>query len=402
MANGYIRPRRGFYATAQAVCGIVSAVIFQRKILRNELKGVKGPYVLIANHESALDFINLISAVRRPMSFVISYSFFNTLPIKGYLEKLGMIPKQQFQTTANDLKRMKAVVDAGEPVAIYPAGLMCEDGLSTPIPSATFKFLKWMDVDVYVAKSVGTYFVKPKWGKGLRPGRTYLDIYRLFTKEDLRALTIDQVKSITASELEFDAYREQEKAMSRYLGGSNIAGLENVLYRCPDCGEEFTIGLKDRHTLSCSNCGYEAVADRYGFFHCGGAKNPMRYVSDWSRWILEQERRKHAGGLQTPVSCDTSIHMIDFEKNAFREVGRGTLTVSTDGLCLEGAIGGEPVTVRIPADSMPTLPFSPGKYLELQRGKDIYRCRMDDGKLVMKYINLVKLNYQRCHETSCT
>ncbi len=23
-----------------------------------------------------------------------------------------------------------------------------------------------------------TYFVMPKWGKGLRPGRTYMDIYR--------------------------------------------------------------------------------------------------------------------------------------------------------------------------------------------------------------------------------
>ena len=190
--------------------------------------------------------------------------------------------------------------------------------------------------------------------------------------------------------------------MARYLGGSNIAGLENVLYRCPDCGEEFTVWLKDPHTLSCSHCGYEAVADRYGFFHCDGAKNPMRYVSDWSRWILEQERRKQAAGLQMPVSCGTAIHMIDFEKNAFREVGRGTLTVSTDGLCLEGTIGDEPVTIRIPADSVPTLPFSPRKYLELQRGKDIYRCRLDDGKLVMKYINLVKLNYQRCHEAICT
>ena len=94
--------------------------------------------------------------------------------------------------------------------------------------------------------------------------------------------------------------------------------------------------------------------------------------------------------------------MIDFEMIAFREVGRGKLTVSTDGLCLEGTIGDEPVTIRIPADNVPTLPFSPGKYLELQRGKDIYRCRLDDGKLVMKYINLVKLNYQRCHEAICT
>lgn len=28
---------------------------------------------------------------------------------------------------------------------------MCEDGISTPIPAETFKFLKWLGVDVYVS-----------------------------------------------------------------------------------------------------------------------------------------------------------------------------------------------------------------------------------------------------------
>jgi hypothetical protein len=51
------------------------------------------------------------------------------------------------------MKKMKAVVEAGQPLAIYPAGLMCEDGLSTPIPKATYKFLKWMNVDVYMART---------------------------------------------------------------------------------------------------------------------------------------------------------------------------------------------------------------------------------------------------------
>ena len=143
MANGYIPPKRGYYRFAQCLCSVVSALIFQRKVLRNELKGVKGPYLIIANHQSALDFINLISAVRRPMTFVISYSFFNTLPIKGFLEKLGMIAKQQFQTTAADLKRMKAVVDAGDRRGALPDGagpggsFLAADGAGDPCPAGT-------------------------------------------------------------------------------------------------------------------------------------------------------------------------------------------------------------------------------------------------------------------------
>ena len=131
----YQKPNLFFYRIAQAVSWLAATVIFRRQILRNEIKGKKGPFVVIANHQAALDFVNLIGATARPMTFVISNSFYSTLPIKGLLDKMGVIPQQQFQTSVKDLKRIKAVIDRGEPVVIYPAGLMCEDGLSTPILS---------------------------------------------------------------------------------------------------------------------------------------------------------------------------------------------------------------------------------------------------------------------------
>ena len=150
------------------------------------------------------------------MNFVISNSFYNSLPIKGIMDRLGLIPKQQFQTTAKDMKKMKSVIDSGNSLVIYPAGLMCEDGLSTPIPSATYKFLKWLNVDVYVARTYGTYFAMPKWSKGFRPGKTYMDIYKLFSKEELENLDLDLVKSKTEDALLFDAYKEQEKYLVKY------------------------------------------------------------------------------------------------------------------------------------------------------------------------------------------
>ena len=67
--------------------------------IKNELKGVKGPYVVIANHESAIDFINAAAAIDRRAHFVISNSFYNTMPIKGLIKMAGVIPKQQFQTS---------------------------------------------------------------------------------------------------------------------------------------------------------------------------------------------------------------------------------------------------------------------------------------------------------------
>jgi 1-acyl-sn-glycerol-3-phosphate acyltransferase len=89
----YQKPNRFYYAITQAVAWIAAKAIYRRKFLRNEIKNKKGPFVVIANHQSALDFVNLIGATSRPMTFVISNSFFNTLPIRGFMKKLGVIPQ---------------------------------------------------------------------------------------------------------------------------------------------------------------------------------------------------------------------------------------------------------------------------------------------------------------------
>lgn len=240
----YKKPNWFFYKLAQFVSFFVARFIFKRKLIRNEIKNAKGPFVVIANHQAAYDFVNLIGVTNRRMSFVISNSFYQSLPIKWLLDKLAVLPKQQFQTSVSDMKKMKAVIDAGEPLVIYPAGLMCEDGLSTPIPAATYKLFKWLNVDVYMAKTSGTYFAMPKWTKGFRSGKTTLDIYKLFSKEELNNLEPLDIRRKTEQALLFDAYREQEELMFKYENGNNLLGLEKVLYICPHCKKEFSIAVK--------------------------------------------------------------------------------------------------------------------------------------------------------------
>lgn len=394
----YTKPNLFIYRLAQVISWFVATFIFRRKILRNEIKGKQGAYVVIANHQAAYDFVNLIGLTHRPMTFVISSSFYNSLPIKGLLDKMGVIPKQQFQTSVRDMKKMKSVIAKEQPLVIYPAGLMCEDGLSTPIPAATYKFLKWLGTDVYVTRASGTYFAMPKWSKGMRPGRTYMDVYKLFSKEDLETLDVEQIREKTDEALLFDAYREQEKLRVRYKNNSNIEGLEHVLYMCPYCEREFAMEVRDGSALRCTCCGYEEVSDEYALLHKTSQNGEeLRYVSDWSKLILECLKKRVEQGDDNGLSCRTGIHMVDPEKSKFREVGSGTLSLTKERICLEGTIHGESVSIEVPVASIPTLPFGPGKYLEVQQGDAIYRCALEDGRQVMKFINLVKI----FHEMSC-
>ena len=391
----YNKPELLHYRVAQIVSWFVATFIFRRKFIRNELKKATRPFVVIANHEAALDFVNLIGASKKPMSFVVSSSFFNTLPVKGFMTKMGVIPKSQFQTSLKDLKQMKSVVDHGDNLVIYPAGLMCEDGLSTPIPQATYKFLKMLDVDVYVAKTIGTYFVMPKWTKGFRPGRTYMDIYKLFSKEELHDCDLNTVQDKVDEALLFDAYRDQETHLIKYKKNTIIEGLENVLYICPHCFAEFSIKAQDGTTLTCEKCGFSHMSDEYAFLHNRSGIGPtIRYVSDWSKIIYAHLKEKITQGRETLLTAKTKIHMIDFKKNKFKKVGEGILSINAEQFTIEGTIHEKEVCLTIPTTQFPTLPFKPGKYLEIQHGSDIYRCVLEDGRLAMKFINMVKIFYE--------
>lgn len=384
-----------WFRVAQTCSKFIASMWFKRKFVRNEVKGKKGPFVIIANHQAALDFANLIGVTREHITFVISNSFFNTVPIKKQLDKAGMIPKQQFQTGINDMRRMREVLDCGGILALYPAGLMCEDGLSTPIPDATYRFLRWLGTDVYMARTEGSYFVMPKWSRKKRPGRTFLDVYKLFSKEELTKMPIDELKTRANEALLFDAYRDQERNMVKYRGCENIEGLENVLYKCPHCLEEFSIKVKDVSTIYCEACGFEQKCDEYGFLHkTSEVGEEIRYVSDWSRRIYSDMKDSILSGEYSEIEADANISMIDYDKHKFVEVGRGTLKITREHITLLGNVKGERVDISLPTAMFPSMPFGPGRYVELQNGEDIYRCVLDDGRLAMKMINTVKVYYE--------
>ena len=386
---------RFFYNIARFASFIVATFIFRRKILRNEIKGKKGPFVIIANHEAALDFVNLIGVTKKPMRFVISNSFYSSLPLTKVFDKIGVIPKQQFATTPSDMKKMKSVIENGEILVIYPAGLMCEDGLSTPIPAATYKFLKWLNADVYVAKTIGTYFAMPKWAKGMRRGRTYMDIYKLFSKGEITSLEVPEIRKATENALLFDAYREQENYKVRYKNGDNIEGLQNVLYVCPHCFSEFSIKVKNKRTIYCEKCGFAHISDEFAFLHnASNQGDEMRYVSDWSKLIYSQLREKIKVNENSSLTASTDIFMVDKARHRFSKVGFGDITLNNKCFLIKGEINGKKSEINVPITNFASLPFSPGKHLEIQNGSDIYRCYLHDGKLVMKFINMVKIFYE--------
>ena len=193
----------------------------------------------------------------------------------------------------------------------------------------------------------------------------------------------------------FDVYAEQEAFMIKYKNGDNAEGLENVLYKCPVCHEEFSMKVKDKSTIYCEKCGFSEVLDKYGFFHktCEIGRE-IRHVSDWSRAIYNGVKKEIEENPDYSLSSRVKIQGIDEEKRKFKDIGEGVITLADGHIKINANISEEETELSIPTASFASLPFKPGKYLEIQHGEEIFRCYTENGKLVMKFINMVKAIYE--------
>ncbi len=395
----YQKPVPFLFGLLQFISRLVCRFYFRMDIPRNELKGSSGRRVIIANHESAIDFLVTYSVAPPNTHAVTSRSIMHSMPICSLMKACGIIEKNQFQTSTMDLKRMRAILDNDGVLMIFPAGLMTESGMCTPIPSATAKFLKWLDADIYMAKICGTYLTHPKWSKSFRRGKVTLDLYRLASRDDLRTQSNEALRALVEEHMAFDAYRYNDTHKIPFENGDQVEGLENVLYQCPACSAEYTMHAPAKNTLACRSCGYTVQSDVYGLLTAqNGQETIFRYPSDWHAHIEDTVRQQIRNNPDYHMQTPATILKINEKRHRFEPVGEGTVHLKPDGFLIDGTLHGQPFYHTISADAFPMLPFKPGKCFEIQQGSEIYRIQPQDGRIVMKWILTLKTAYQLRNE----
>ena len=394
------KPNIFMYFLFRSISKLVSKFMFNLKFKRNEIRNLKGPYVVIANHESFIDFINLVVCNKHRMTFVVSKSFFNSMKINPLIKACGTIPKQQFQTSITDLKNMKHVIDDNRPLAFYPAGLMSDNGIATYIPKGTGKLLKWLNCDVYLAKTEGSYLTNPKWGKcGFRKGRITLDVYKLLSKDALNDFSADSLQKFVEDKLYYNAYDDQENNMIEYKKGDNIEGLENVLFKCLKCNHEFTHKIINKNVMVCNNCNNMAVADKFGFLNKVEDDDiVIKKVSDWSNKLENDLYQEISNNENYIIKDHAKIQMINFKKHQFKDVGECIISLGKEGFKLNGSLNNQPFNETISTKEFIVLPFKPGKYFEIQHGMDIYRILLDNPNQTSKWMLVLKSFYKLHHK----
>ena len=130
----------------------------------------------------------------------------------------------------------------------------------------------------------------------------------------------------------FDNFREQKEKNVRIDEPFRADGLERILFRCSECGQEGEMHGKGT-TLTCAHCGKTWTMDEYGSLHGG----KFTHVPDWYAWE-RQNVRQALEDNNYRLDTDVSIAMMVDYKAVYR-VGKGHLTHDENGFTLTGCEG---------------------------------------------------------------
>ena len=328
----------------------------QRLHVDNEkLRGLEAPFVVLCNHVSFFDFYytNELLDGYKP-SYVINAHICSMPVLRRLSVKAGVIPKKMFYPDTAAVKILKTL-RKGYPVVVFSEGRLSEDGSSSPIVENASAFYRRIGYPLVLANISGAYFCNPKWRSRFWRGDIRISVRRVVTPEELKQMTVEEVdKAIT----EAFTYDESADPINRFRQKNKAKGLENILYRCADCGALYTTEAKGSD-LYCTACGKTYHLDESYRF-----TDEIGTIPAYFSRIHELERKELDGA---ELRCEANVKIFSDKKPRVRK-DKGVCTLSKDAFTYRS----DTIEFSIPTEKQPALAFSCGKEFELYYQNDLY------------------------------
>ncbi len=391
------------------------------KAFKKEFK--KGAMLILSNHLSAYDFINFSAPLLgHKVNFVVAENMMFAKPIFAKLiSSYHAILKRQYFADFQCIKTIKNNLDAGISVVLCPEGKVAADGKTGAIAQSTARLVEWLGYPVAVCKLEGASFVRPKWAYNKRKGKNFASYDLLFTKEEVKTLSKEEIYARIVAALEHNEHEWQTNNHIAFKGKRYAEGLERLLYVCPKCHEEFCLTTNEDE-ITCSHCGNKIKYTRTGeLLPIGDDSKTFDRIDVWfayQRRLVAEEVKKDDFRLEDKAK----LFVENAEHNGYRYACDGTLTLDKTTLHFvadgDVRIGGvesefhvndmkyeqkegapEPIeddfkNVSFNIANTDTIANQPGAIVDMYDEKHIYRFMLKDRLASTKYTLCVEENFK--------
>ena len=323
-----------------------------------KIRTLDKPFIALVNHQSFFDMYyvkRLFANAKANPSYVVNRHYLMHPLIRKPCLKAGVIPKKLFYPELSTPLEIMRMLKKGYPVVIFPEARLSVDGRSYPIIDRSAAFYRRLRTDIVFVKIRGAYFVKPKWRKRNFRSDVYISAERVLRQEEIAAMTDEELNRLIDESLSYDASMEQT---GPFWQKDKAKGLQNILYRCIDCGALYTTAGVG-NALSCSACGtVHRLNEQYLFedepFSIGGYYERIRELE-----------RKTLSDLHLEADVNTVIFR---DTGTYKTKETGYCTLSKEGFSYRS----ERASFVIGWDALSALPFSVNTEFETYYNGDLY------------------------------
>ncbi|MBN1650059.1 MAG: 1-acyl-sn-glycerol-3-phosphate acyltransferase [Bacteroidales bacterium] len=300
---------------------VFSIFIWRHKVKKQmpkEVKQLKTPYLVLANHVGFWDPF-LAGHFLKPFThFVSSDAVFRNPLLRFFLTRLGTIPKKKNMRDSQVIRDIVAVIKQGENVGIFPEAVRNWSGVTSPMDSSIGKLIKMLKVPVVVPVLKGMHILNPRWAYNLRSYPMCIEYKLVFTKEQVKNLNSEELYKGIVKAMYHDDVAFQKKRMIKIKSNKRAEHIGHALYLCPKCKAIDSFQAKG-NDFRCSACNYAIHIDPFGFF--SSTSNDKLYFEnerDWFDWeekeLIETIRLKYRANYKEALFIDRAMEV--FKNNA--------------------------------------------------------------------------------------
>ncbi len=394
------KPNPFIYYTAGVFIWLFSKIFLRMKVNKVGLKGEKGPFVIVSNHASTMDFPILAAALLpRRVNIVAGKDLFTWRTLRPFVKTMGVIPKSQFGLDLASIRLMTSALKDGCNLLLYAEGKASNDGTNLHYLAPSIgKFVKMMGATVIGVKTQGMYNTKRRFQRWFKRGKVRFDIEKLYGKDELKGATPQEIYQKIVDKISFNDNQYQIDNNIKFRGKNKAKNLNFILYKCPVCGEEYKMkGEKD--VLECLACGNTLKFTSLGIFQpIKDSKVIYDRIDTWYAWerALVKEELLSLGDnfcLTEPVT----LCIFDEKEGKYVEKGKGMFTLNREEMTYEGTHCGNVVKECINITEMASICTKKCEMLTLPLGDNVWRLQLDNKRNATKITLYIEEMYRLRH-----
>lgn len=258
---------------------------------------------------------------------------------------------------------IKYCLSKKRPVVIYPEAKLSVVGTPNLIKPAVAKMVKMFKVPLVTVRFDGSYLHNPRWSKTKRFVPVAADVKLAVDAQEVKTISADEIYRRIVENLAYDDYAYQLKNKIEIDIPNLVEGLEGILYKCPECGAEFSM-TGHGNQLCCGKCGATVTQNKYGQLEGG----KFDKVTDWYAWQTQQVKQQLLDGIYTFCESFSAQKLV---KSKYVDLGQAKITHSESGIDVDIADGEK---IHYDAGMFYTLSFN-NDFVYLPTKDAVYRFK---------------------------